>query len=162
VNSQKINLGERVLDAEDLGEVVDNLVGALESQLALVLEASGGVDSDGEILSVVLASGEVLDVFKVTESPSQEVGAHDGGTVERNNLCARLAALLDFLLRHVGQGGLVLGDFNLEVEGCLEVGLVEAGEGSTSIARLELGGQHVVVFRVSGDRCGGGDGGLVL
>jgi hypothetical protein len=43
VHSQKINLGKRILDAEDFGEVVDNLVGALESQLALVLEASGGV-----------------------------------------------------------------------------------------------------------------------
>jgi hypothetical protein len=162
VNGQKINLGKRVLDAEDLGEVVDDLVSTLEGQLALVLEASGGVDSDGEVLSVVLASGEILDVFKVTESPSQEVGAHDGGTVERDNLGARLVALLDFLLGHVGQGGLVLWDFNLEVESCLEVGLVETGEGSASIAGLELSGQHVVVFRVSGDRCGGGDGGLVL
>jgi hypothetical protein len=162
VNSQKIDLGKRILDTENLREVVDNLVSTLEGQLTLVLEASGGVDSDREVLAVVLASGEVLDVFKVTESPSQEVGAHDRCTVERDNLGARLVALLGFLLRHVGQSGLVLWNLNLEVESGLEVGLVEAGEGSARIARLELSGQHVVVFRVSGDRCDGRDGGLVL
>jgi hypothetical protein len=162
VNGQKVDLGKRVLDTEDLGEVVDNLVSTLEGQLALLLEASGGVNSDRQVLAVVLASGKVLDVLKVTESPSQEVGAHDRGTVERNDLGARLVALLDFLLGHVGQGGLILWNLNLEVESCLEVGLIEAGEGSASIARLELSGQHVVVFRVSGDRGGGRDGRLVL
>jgi hypothetical protein len=50
-----------------LREVIDDLVSAFQSQLALLLEATSGVDSDGQVLAVVLSLCEILNVFKVTE-----------------------------------------------------------------------------------------------
>lgn len=50
-----------------LREVIDDLVGALQSQLALLLEAASGIDSDGQVLAVVLSLGEILNVFKITK-----------------------------------------------------------------------------------------------
>ena len=51
---------------------------------------------------------------------------------------------LDFLGRHVTQGRLILGDFQLDVKGGFQIGLVEAWEGPTSVTGLELGTEHVV------------------
>jgi hypothetical protein len=50
-----------------LREVIDDLVGTLQSQLALLLEATGGVDSDGQVLAVVLSLSEILNVLKITK-----------------------------------------------------------------------------------------------
>ena len=162
MNSQEVNLGKRIVNTEDLREVVDNLVSTFESQLALIAKTLGGVDSNREVLAVVLASGEIFNVLKVAKSPSKQVGAHDRTALERHDLGRRLAALLDFLLRHVGKSSLILGNFNLKVKASLEVRLIEAGKSSTGIAGFELGGEHVVVFGVSRNRLGSGNGRLVL
>lgn len=161
VDSQDIALGERVVNLKLLREVVDDLGGVLKSPHALLLEAAGGVDTDGELLAIVLAVGEGLDVLKVANSPGQEVGAHDRAALERDNLLVGTGGL-GFLDGHVGEGDLVLGDLNGEIKGGLEVGLVEAGEGAASIARLELGAEHVVELVVPGNAGGGRGSGLVL
>lgn len=162
VDSQKIDLWQGIVDTEDLGEVIDDLVCTLQSKLALVLETLCGVDSDGQVLSVVLSPGKVLDIFKVTKGPGEEVRAHDWSLVKADDLCAGLVALLDFLLLHVGQCSLVLWDLDFKIESGLEVRLVETGECPAGIGGLELGGKHVVVCIVSWYGSCGGYSGLVL
>ena len=135
---------------------------ALQRQLTLLLQATGGVDSDGQVLAVVLPPGKVLDVLKVTKRPRQQVGRHDWCPLEAHDLVSCILALLGLLLRHVGQGGQVLRHLHLEVESGLQVGLVETREGAASVGRLELCGEHVVVLVVFGDTLCGLDGGSVL
>lgn len=77
MNSQQINLGQRVIDLEDLGEVIHNLVAVVQSKASLLLQTTGSVNPDRNVLAIVLALGVRLDVFKVTNSPRQEVGRHD-------------------------------------------------------------------------------------
>ena len=161
VDGQDIALGKGVVDLELLREVVDDLGGVLKSPHALLLEAAGGVDADRKLLAVVLAVRESLDVLEVTDSPGKEVGAHDRAALERDDLLVG-AGGLGLLDGHVGKGDLVLGDLNGEIECGLEVGLVEAGEGTASIARLELGAEHVVELVVAGDAGGRRGSGLVL
>jgi hypothetical protein len=82
VDGNQIRLGQRVVDVEDLGEEVNDLRGVLESPLTLLLQTTGGVDTDGDLLAVVLAVSESPDVLKVTDTPGQKVGAHDGRGLE--------------------------------------------------------------------------------
>jgi hypothetical protein len=82
VDSDQVGLGQRVVNIKDLGEEVDDLGGVLESPLTLLLQTTGGVDTDGNLLAVVLAISESLDILKVTDSPGQKVGAHDGRGLE--------------------------------------------------------------------------------
>lgn len=161
VDSQKIRLGERVVNIEDFGKVVNGLGGVLESVAALLLEAAGSVHADGELLAVVAALGESLDVLEVTDGPGQEVAAHDGSSLKRDELPALLGRL-GLLDRHVAKSNLVVGDLNLEIVCGLQIGLVKAGESSAGVAGLELGAEHVVPLIVAGDRVGRSDDGLVL
>lgn len=161
VDGEQVRLGKRVVNVENLREKVDDLRGVLQSPATLLLETTGGVDTDGNLLSVVLAVGQLLNVLKVTDSPGQKVAAHDGRRLEGNQLPALLGGL-GVLDGHVAQGDLVGGDLNLQVVGGLEVGLVEAGESSAGIAGLELGAEHVVPLVVVGDRGSRGFGRLVL
>ena len=149
-------------DGANLREIVDSLVSMLKSEAALLLEAPGGVDTNGQVLAVVLPAGEVLDVLEVSDAPCEEVGAHDRGPLEGDNVKARLRRLLDLLLGHVAECNLVLRDLNLKVKGRLEVRLVEARECPASIARLKLSAEHVVVFIILGDGSSRSNGGLVL
>jgi len=160
VDSQQIDLGKRVVDLEDFGEVVDNLVAVVQSKATLLLQTTGSVNPDGNVLSVVLALGESLDVLKVTDSPRQQVGRHDRRSLEDDSMEAVPLAGLDLLLGHVAEGDLVLGHFELDIEGSLQVGLVEAGEGAAGVAGLELGAEHVVELVILCD--GGGDVALGL
>lgn len=161
VDGKQIRLGKRVVNVEDLREVVDNLGGVLESPTALFLETTGGVDTDGNLLSIVSAIGQLLDVLKVTDSPCQEVGAHKRRSLERHHVPAFLGRL-DLLHGHVAEGDLVDGDLNIKVVGGLEVRLVEARESSAGIARFELGAEHVVPLVIAGDRGGGSFSGPVF
>ena len=145
-----------------LREVIDHLVGALQSQLALLLEAASGVDSDGQVLAVVLSLGEILNIFKVTKRPREQVCRHDRCAIKADDLVSSLLALLRLFLRHVRQGSKILGNLHLKVESGLQVGLVEARESAAGVGRLELGGEHVVVLVVFGDTLGSLDGGRVL
>lgn len=145
-----------------LGEVIDDLVSALQSKLALLLEAASCVDSDGQVLAVVLSLGEILDVLEVTKTPSQKVCRHDGCAVKADDLVSGLLALLRLFLGHVGQRSKILRNLHLKVESGLQVGLVEARESAAGVGRLELGGKHVVVLVVFGDTLGSLDGGSVL
>jgi hypothetical protein len=126
-----------------------------QGPLSLLLEPTGGVDPHGNALAIVLALRVCLDILKVADCPSEEVGRHDGGALKHNVLEARLAALLDLLLGHVAESDLVFRHFELDIEGGLEVWLVEAGEGSAGVAGLELGAEHVVELVIFGD--GGGN-----
>ena len=162
MNGQKIDLGKRVVNLEDLGEVVDNLVAVVQSKTTLLLQAARSVDPDRNVLAVVLALGESLDVLKVTDSPRQKVGRHDRRSLEYDSVEADPLAGLDLLLGHVAERDLVLGHFQLNIEGSLEVGLVEAGESAAGVAGLELGAEHVVELVVLCDGSGDVALGLVL
>jgi hypothetical protein len=161
VNSEQIGLGERVVNLEDLRKVIDDLGGLFEGPAALLLETTGGVDTDGDLLAVVASLSVGFNVLEVTDSLGQDVGTHDRRSLEGDHVPAILGGL-GLLDKHVAQSNLVDGDLNLKVKGGLEVGLVEAGEGSASIAGLELGAQHVVPVVVAGHGSGGGGGRLAL
>ena len=126
-------------------------MGTLKSKLALLLQATSGVDSDRQVLAVVLPPGEVLNVFEIAKCPCQKVCRHDGCTLEAHDFVSRVLALLDLLLGHVGQGSQILGHLHLEVESGLEVRLVKTREGSAGVACFELGAVHVVEFVVFRD-----------
>ena len=161
VNSEQVGLGERVLNLENVGEEVNDLGGVFNSPFSLVLETASSVNADGQLLAVVLALSETLNVLEITESPGQEVGAHDGSALKGHDLPALLAGL-GVLDRHVAEDDLVDGDLNVKVEGSLQVGLVKARESSTSIGRLELCAEHVVELVVEGDGGSRVNLGLVL
>lgn len=44
MDSQQINLGQRVIDLEDLGEVIHNLVAVVQSKSSLLLQTTGSVN----------------------------------------------------------------------------------------------------------------------
>ena len=161
VDREQVRLGERVLNLENIGEEVNDLGGVLNSPLSLVLETAGSVNADGQLLAVVLALSVTLNVLEITQSPGQEISAHDGSALKGHDLPALLAGL-GLLDRHVAEDDLVDGDLNVEVERSLQVGLVKAREGSTSIGRLELCAEHVVELVVEGDRRSRVNLGLVL
>jgi hypothetical protein len=161
VNIDQIGLGERVVNLEDLRKVIDDLRGVFEGPVTLLLETTGSVDTDGDLLAIVASLSVSLDVLEVTESLDQEIGAHSGRGLEGDHV-PPIVGGLGLLDRHVAQSNLVNGDLNLKVKGGLEVGLVEAWESSARIAGLELGAQHVVPVVVGGHGSGGGGGRLIL
>ncbi len=161
VDGQDIALGERVVDLKLLREVVDDLGRVFQRPPTLLLQSARRVHTDGHLLAVILAGGRSLDILKVSDGPGKQVGAHDGAALERDELLAAVDRLR-LLLGHVGQGDLVLGDLKGQVESCLEVRLVEAGEGTAGITGLELGAQHVMKIVVTGHARGGRGGRLVL
>jgi hypothetical protein len=69
VNSQEISLGERVLDLKDLGEIVDGAMSTFQRKTSLVLETPCGIDANRNALTLVLALGHGLNIFKVTNCP---------------------------------------------------------------------------------------------
>lgn len=73
VDCQEIGLGQRVLNLEDLREVVNGSVGAFKCKTGLVLKSTSRVDTHGNALSLVLALGHGLDIFEVTNGPSKEL-----------------------------------------------------------------------------------------
>lgn len=66
------------------------------------------------------------------------------------------------LLWHVRQGSLIGGDLDIELEGGFQIGFIEAREGASSIAGLELGREHVVILGVVCNRRDGSHSGFVL
>ncbi len=163
VDSKKIRFGQRIVNVENLGEEVDSLRGVLQSPAALLLETASSVDANGELLAVVATVGEGFDILKVANSPGKKIGAHARRGLKGDDLPA-VSGRLSLLDRHVTESNLVDGDLNLKVKGSLEVGLIEAGESSASIAGLKLSAEHVVPFIIERNRGGGGgaSNGLVL
>lgn len=72
------------------------------------------------------------------------ISAHYRGTLERNHL-KPFATLIDRLFGHITQSNKIVGYFNTEVEGGLEIRLIEARKSSPGITRLELGAEHQTV-----------------
>jgi hypothetical protein len=73
MHGQEIGLGQRVLNLEDLREIVNGPVGTFKCKASLVLKSTSSVDTHRNALSLVLALGHGLDVFKVTNGPRKEL-----------------------------------------------------------------------------------------
>ena len=73
MHGEEIGFGERVLDAEDFGKVVDDFVGLRERKATLFFEAAGRVDADRELLSSVFAACKVFDVLEVAKGPGEKL-----------------------------------------------------------------------------------------
>ena len=73
MDGQQVRLGKRVVDLKDVGEVVQGLGSTLQCKLSLLLEASGGINTDWDTDAVVLALSHCLDVLEVTYSPGKEL-----------------------------------------------------------------------------------------
>lgn len=152
MDGQEIDLWERVVNLKDLGEVVHDLVTVVQGKASLLLQSACCVNSDRDVLSIVLALCERFHIFEIANCPCQKIGGHDGRTIEHNCVKSIPFARLDLLLRHVAKGNLILGNLKLDIKCCLEVRFVEAGEGTACIARLELGAEHVMEFVVFRNR----------
>ena len=134
---------------------------ALQCQFALLLQTARGVHPDGQVLAIIFPLREVLNVLEVTKRPRKQVSRHDRSLLKAHDLVSILA-LLGLLLRHVRQSCQVFRDLDLEVEGGLEVRLIEARKCAAGVRGLKLGGEHVVVLIVLCDALGGLDGGFVF
>jgi hypothetical protein len=128
-------------------------VAIVKGKASLLLQASSGVHSDWDVFAIVFALCESFNVLKVSNGPSQKVCGHDWCPLKDYSMESIALARLDFLLWHIAQSDLVFRDLNLDIESGLEVGLVEAREGSAGIAGLELSAEHVVKFVVLCDGC---------
>ena len=137
-----------------LGKVVHNLMTVLQRKSTLVFEPPGGIYANRKVFAIVFSLGEGLDIFEVSDCPSQQICGHDRGPIEGDVLEALLLALLDVLLRHVAERHLIFRYFQRNIEGGLEIWLIEARESSASIARLELSTEHIVELIVLSDRLG--------
>lgn len=73
MNSEQIRLGQRIIDFEDLREIIKGLMGAFQSESSLFLETPGGINSHWDAGTVVLAFSHGFHVFEVTESPSKQL-----------------------------------------------------------------------------------------
>jgi hypothetical protein len=73
VDSQEISLGERVFNLKDLREIVNRTVSTFQRKASLILETSCGIDANRNALALVLALGHGLNIFKVTNCPSQKL-----------------------------------------------------------------------------------------
>lgn len=134
MHSQKVDLGQRVVELEDLGEVVDNLAGGFERKPSLLLQAFGGINSDWKLTpALVLALGEALDILKLSECPRIEVRAHLGSRDERD-LLETIAQAHTLLLGLVRKRSVRLWDCDGKVEGRLQGGLVKARECAAGVA----------------------------
>lgn len=71
--SQQVRLGKRILNFKDFREIIHRTVSALQGKARLILETPCGIDSDWNTLSLILALSHGLDIFKVTNGPSQKL-----------------------------------------------------------------------------------------
>lgn len=70
VNGQEVDLGKRVVNLENLREIVYNLVAVVKGKASLLLQASSGVHSDWDVFAIVFALRKGFNVLKVSNGPS--------------------------------------------------------------------------------------------
>lgn len=92
VYSQKIRLGQRILDLENFREIVNGAVGTFQSKTSLVLQAASCVDPNGDALALVLALSHSLNIFEVTHGPSEKlynpcISEMSNGLLVSSSLC---------------------------------------------------------------------------
>jgi hypothetical protein len=73
MHSQEICLRKRIFNLKDLGEVINRPMRTLQCKSSLVLQASCGVDANGNAFSLILALGHGFNVSKVTHGPGQKL-----------------------------------------------------------------------------------------
>lgn len=169
MHGQEVGLGQRVLNLEDFGKVVDSLMSTLQRQASLILEASGCVDANRNALASVLTLGHSLDIFEVAYSPSQKlptdlalagessmrliqtnIGAHHGSPIKGDKFEPGGLSISLGLDWHIAKRCLALRDFNLEIEGRLQIRLIKARESPACITRLKLSRKHKVEITIPG------------
>ena len=146
-NGDHVHLGQGELAVELLLVEFEGLCGEGSGEVAMVnVLVRGAEDADGKAELVGLVD------LELTNDECKEVSRHQRGLVEGDGL-ALLAGhgRVNLLLAgnvHVAQTShLVVGDEGDSVGG-LQCGLVEAGEGSTGVCGLHLGGGHVCILAV--------------
>jgi hypothetical protein len=122
-------------NAEVVMKEGEQLLGHLEGKAPLLLLAWRGPDPDQRPLRLR------FDRLELPHHERQQIGGHDGGFRETDQLPARgVGGLADD--GHIGDGGEVGGDDHREIEFGLIGWLIPAGKGASRIGRLELGGGH--------------------
>ena len=75
MDSDQIRLWQRIVDAEDIREVVKSPMCVVKGELALLFETSCSVDTDWDILAAVFAFGECFNVFEVSNAPGSKLNS---------------------------------------------------------------------------------------
>jgi hypothetical protein len=137
-----------------LGEHIYDLPRMLKSISSLLFQAFRCVYPDWQSFPIVPSLRLCFDVPKVTKCPCVKVRAHDRAFLKLDDFplvvfraCgARRSCRL--LLGCVAEGYLIVGNLDGELERSFHCRLIEARKCATGIARLELGGEHVVMLSV--------------
>jgi len=145
-DGQVIQLGQGVRSSKDLGKVLKNLGGDLESEAALLAQAGESVNTANN--GLLQLGGGGLDVLELTNSPGNEVGGHDGSLLKDNSLLLRLD-LGDLGNGHVGESNQLGGNNQGDSVGGLGSRLIPAGESAAGISGLELGDTHILGVTLS-------------
>jgi hypothetical protein len=73
MDSEEIRFRQRIVDTENLGEVVDGLMSMFKRETTLFLQTSGCVDSNRQVFAIVFSIRMCLDVFKISNSPCSKL-----------------------------------------------------------------------------------------
>mmetsp|Transcript_3611 Transcript_3611/g.8891 ORF Transcript_3611/g.8891 Transcript_3611/m.8891 type:complete len:319 (-) Transcript_3611:209-1165(-) len=137
--SDHVELGEGIGDAEVVGEEVQDLHADLQGEGALAGHTGAGVHPILHSLA-----GRPFNVLETTNRHGKEIGRHARGSLEPNHFAVTID---NFLLHwHVAQSSQLCRHSQRHVEGCLERGLVEAWQRSPAISRLMLRHRHVLLL----------------
>ncbi len=134
-NRDQVELGQRILHAEIVIEIAQEIDGAVEREAALVALAGGGDDADGN------AFGLRRQPLELAGREHEEIARH----FRRRQECDLLQRRRDRLLfrdRHVADREEGARHRHGERERRLEGGLVPARKDAAGIGRLEMARQH--------------------
>ena len=134
-DGDQVELGQRILDAEIVVEVVQQIDRGVEREAALRALAGGGDDADGD------AVGLRRQPLELARRQHEQVARHFRRGGERDLLQVRRHRLL-LRDRHVGDGEVAAPQRDGERERRLEGGLVPAREHAAGIGGLEMARDH--------------------
>ena len=131
-DGDEVKLGHGVLDGEVIVVVVEVMLGGFDGESGEVDLVGRAADADGDVVGFAFGAGEVAD------QEGYEVGRHFGRGGEGLRVFAGSGG---DVADHVGvrDDGVAGVDGKRDVEGGLERGLVEAGEGAAGVGGFELG-----------------------
>mmetsp|Transcript_24042 Transcript_24042/g.34928 ORF Transcript_24042/g.34928 Transcript_24042/m.34928 type:complete len:332 (+) Transcript_24042:123-1118(+) len=140
-----VQLGQGVRHLEEVVVEVQAPAPHVQGELARLGLPRGRVHAHEHVVLGVL-----LHKVKLAHADGDQVRGHLWGGHEHHLLAAILQGV-DLLLRHVAEGGEVLGHHNGELKAGLQGRLVPAGEALAGVQGLKLSGSHI--FGLAIDVC---------
>lgn len=76
VDGQNVGLGERVIDLELLREQVDNFRRIFKGEPTLILQATCGVHTTGDIDAIIFPFRVCFNIFEISNCPCRQLGCN--------------------------------------------------------------------------------------